>query len=80
MTDGSYDTQRYKAFAVYIPDVKERFVAKTDNRRVLHRFGASLQPKGVFATSFGAVRSGNANITVRGPDGHRYALRVRVAC
>lgn len=80
MTDGSYDTQRYKAFSVYIPDVKEPVVAKTDNRRVLHRYGASLQPKGVFATNFAAVRRGNANITLRGPDGHRYALLVRVAC
>ena len=80
MTDGSHDTRRYKAFSVYIPDVKEPVVAKTDNRRVPHRYGASLQPKGVFANAFGAVQRGNANITLRGPDGDRYALRVRVAC
>ena len=60
--------------------MKAPVVAKPDNRRVLHRYGASLQPKGVFATNFGAVQRGNANITLRGPDGHRYALRVTVAC
>lgn len=80
MADGSYDTQRYKNFSVYIPDVKAPVVAKTDNGRVLHRLGASLQPKGVYATNFAAIQRGNAKITLPGPDGHRYALRVTVAC
>src|SRR3954462_15796320 len=51
MTDGSYATQRYKNFSVYIPDNRAAVVAQTDNRWVLHRHGASLQPKGVFATA-----------------------------
>jgi hypothetical protein len=80
MTDGSYATQRYKSHAVYIPHVTAPVVARTDNAHVLDRLGASLQAKGVFATGISAVHKGNAKITLRGPDGHRYALRVTVAC
>jgi hypothetical protein len=80
MTDGSFDTVRYKNFGVYIPHVRVPFVASTDHKRVLHRMGASLQAKGVYTTTFTTADAGQAMITLRGPGGHRYVLHVTVRC
>jgi hypothetical protein len=80
MTDGSFNTVRYKNFGDYIPDVGEPVVAFTDHKRVLHRMGASLQARGVYTTIFTTVGEGHAKVTLRGPDGHRYVLQVTVAC
>lgn len=80
MRDQSYSTQRYKNFAVFLPGVSERVVARADNPRVLYRHGASLQPTGVYATSFGATHKGDSVVTMIGRDGKRYHLQVTVAC
>ncbi len=80
MRDQSYSTQRYKNFAVFLPGVSERVVTRADNPRVLYRHGASLDPKGVYATGFGATHKGDAVVTMIGRDGKRYHLQVTVAC